>query len=279
MSDQQALKFKKLVEVCLETKNYVKIAAITLAMIKNEVNSHAVTYDLSVNPDASIQEMMAHTNTILKVKFGISPYNESMITQIKLIENLMEKGKGNIPIRFIKDAIAIYFEMRQISLLPFKSVGNPASNIFSKRLFSRNNKSNDESLIQQLINNELSSRETVLRSRIESGRDDNALGELQKISILKESLTANKKKKIGLNDSSMTQDQRYFLFFAQSKAYPLLGMFFMLFFLSLLILTQMILNLELLAPLGSFFLMFAAASAISLYLYGLTKKKVITNPW
>lgn len=273
MTDEQAFKFKKLVEVCVETKNYKKIAAITLAMIKNEVNSHVVTLgSLPFSPDATIHEMMSQVNSILRAKFGITPYKESMIAQITLIENLMERGKGNIPVRFIKGAISLYYDVHQISLLPFNSAAERSPTKFSKGFFSRLNKPDDDSLIQQLIKDELSSRETVLRSKIESGSDENALKELQKISYLKGSLTTNGKSKIRLNDDYMNQDQRAVLFFAQSKAYPFLGIFFLLLFLSLLVLVQMTLNLELLPSLGMFFLMFAGGSAFSFYLYNLVKK-------
>lgn len=281
MNDPQALKFKKLVELCVETKNYKKIAAITLAMIASEARSHLIALNLPLSPKASIYEMMVHINTRLKVKHGIMPYKDSIITQIKLIEKLMERGKGNIPVKFIQDAIALYFDLHQISLLPFKSIVDDSPSMFSKEkgLFSRFNQSkSNETLIQQLITDELSSRETLLRSRIEAGSDENALQELHKISCLKESLVNNKKKKIQINGLA-TQDQRYSLFFAQSKAYPLLGTFFLLTCLSVLVLTQMILNLELLTSLGTFFLMFAGASAFSLYLYFLVKKKVVQNPW
>lgn len=279
MIDEQAFKFKKLVEICVETKNYRKIAAITLAMIKNEVNSHLITLNLPLSSDASIHEMMSHVNTILREKFGIIPYKGSMITQLKLIENLMEKGKGIIPVRFIKDAISLYYDVRQISLLPFNSVTEHSPSKFSKGLISRFSQSNNESIIQKLISDELSSREKTLRSKIEVWKDENALKELQKISFLKESLTSDAKRKIRLNDRSVTQDQRYFLFFTQSKAYPFLGIFFLLAFLSILVLVQMTLNLGLLSSLGMFFLMFAGSSAFSLYLYGFIKKKVINNSW
>ena len=280
MNDQQVVKFKKLIEVCLETENYKKIAVITLAMIANEIHSHLITLNLHLNSDASIHKMMLYVNNNLRLKFGITLYKEFMITQVKLIESLMEKGKGNIPVKFIQEAIAIYFDLLQISLLPFKSVADnsPGKYPKEKRFFSRFNQSNNESIIQQLVKDELCSRETILRSRIETGKDENALKELHKISCLKESILNDKTKKIQLNDLT-SKDQRYLLFFAQSKAYPLLGGFILLAFLSLLVLLQIILNLELLTSLGMFLLMFAGASAFSLYLYGLLKKKEVNTLW
>ena len=278
MKEQMVFKFKQLVEACLETKNYTKLAATTLLLLRNTVISHARSLQIPIRSDAYIHEMMLQVNRVLSLKSSVSPYKESMIAKIKLIESLMKKGKGKIPLRFIKDAIALYFDLQQVSIPSGKLMVDPSSSLTSKGFFSRFNKSEHESTILQLITHELSSREQLLRSRADKGKDEVAIMELQRISRLKASLTDNKSKRIQVN-GPISKDQRYLLFLAQSKTYPLFGIFFLLVTLSLLVLVQMTLNLALLAPLGTFFLMFGGGAALSFYLYSLAKSKVVSSLW
>jgi hypothetical protein len=274
VNDQKVFKFKQLIEACLETKNYIKLAATTLMLLRNTVISHTHSLQIPHKSDAYIHEIMLQVNRVLSLKSSVSMYKASMIARIKLIENLMKKGKGKIPLRFIKDATAIFFDLQQISI-PSRETMIDASNRFSfKGFFSRFNNSENESPILQLITQELSSREQSLRSRANTGKDEIAMMELQKISRLKASLTSNISKKIQIN-GPISEDQRYILFLAQSKAYPLFGMFLLFLILSLLVLVQMTLNLALLAPLGTFFLMFGGGAALSLYLYSLAKRKEV----
>ncbi len=278
MNDQKVFKFKKLVEACLETKNYVKLAATTLILLRNIVISHAHSLQIPLRSDAHIHEMMLQINRVLSFKPNASLYDESIIARIKLIENLMKKGRGEIPLRFIKDAASLYFDLQQISIPSDKLGVDPSSDLASKGLFSRFNKSKNETPIFQLITHELSSREQSLRSRVTNGKDESAMLELQRISHLKASLSSNQNKKVQVK-GPISKDQRYNLFIAQSKAYPLLGIFFLLVTLSLLVLVQMTLNFALLEPLGTFFLMFGGGAAFSLYLYSLAKRKVVNSLW
>lgn len=278
MKEQNIYKFKQLVEVCLHTKNYAKLAATTLMLLKNTVVSQAHSLQIPLKTDGYIHEMMFQVNRVSRLKSGISPYKESMITRIKLIENLMKKGKGKIPLRYIKDAIALYFDLQQVTIPSANSIIEASSGTSSKGFFSHFNKSGIESPILQLITHELSSRERTLRSRVTARGDENAMIELQKLSQLKSSLTTSSSKKIQIK-GSLSTDQRYHLFLAQSKAYPLLGVFFLLIILSLLILIQITLNLSLLSSLGIFFLMFGGGAAFSLYLYSLAKRKAVNYPW
>jgi hypothetical protein len=278
VKDQKVFKFKKLVEVCLETKNYIKLSAATLILLRNTVISHAYSLQISLRSDAHIYEIMLQIDRVLSLKSIPSIYDESMITRIKLIENLMKKGKGNIPLRFIKDAASLYFDLQQVSIPTGKLMVDPSSTLSSKGFFSRFNKSEIETPILQLITHELSSREESLRSRANNGKNESAMMELKRISRLKASLTNNTSKRVRVN-GPISKDQRYLLFITQSKAYPLYGMFFLLVTLSLLVLVQMTLNFALLAPLGTFFLMFAGGAGFSLYLYSLAKRKVVSSLW
>jgi hypothetical protein len=277
MNGQQVSKFKQLIEACIHTKNYLKLAATTLMLIRNTVISQGISLHVPLKSEAYIHEMMLQINHLLNLRNDFSPYSEAMISQIKLIEKLMEKGKGMIPLRFIKEGIVLYFDLQQVSIPSLKSIGNVSRDTSSKGLFSRLNKSTYESPIHQLISHELSSREQSLRSRMGEG-DENAMSELQRISHLKASFDTNKSKKVQIS-GSLTQDQRYLIFLAQSKAYPLLGIFFLLTTLSFLVLVQITLNLELLSTLGMFFLMFGGGAALSLYLYSLTKRKAVYGSW
>lgn len=278
MKEEEISKFKQLVEVCLDTGNYTKLAATTLILLRNCVILHARAFQIPLRFDACIYDMMFQVNRVLSLKSNFSPYKESITTRVKLIENLMKKGKGNIPLRYIKDAIALYFDLQQVKFPSIDLTINTPSSTPSRRFFSRLNKSGYDSPIQNLIAHELSSREQSVRSRIDAGGDENAIMELQRITNLKASLTHNTNKKIQLN-GSVSMDQRYLLFIAQSKAIPLLGIFFLLLTLSLLVLIQITLNFDLLASLGTFFLMFCGGAAFNLYFYSLAKKKAVTIPW
>lgn len=277
MNKQEIFKFKQLVEVCLDTKNYTKLAATTLMLLRNRVILHAHSMQIPLKSDAYIHEVMFQVNRVVSLKSSISPYKESMVIRVKLIENLMKKGKGNIPLRYIKDAITLYFDLQQVKLPSSELSIDTSGSTFSRRFFSRLNKSGYESPIQNLIAHELSSREQSLRSRVDIGGDENAIMELQRISHLKASLTNNPNKKIQLN-GPVSMDQRYLLFLAQSKAIPLLGIFFLLITLSLLELLQITLNLDLLTSLGTFFLMFSGGAMFNLYLYSLAKRKAVNIP-
>jgi hypothetical protein len=277
VNKQEIFKFKQLVEVCLDTKNYTKLAATTLMLLRSIVISHAYAFQIALKTDAYIYEMMIHLNRVLKLKSNISPYKEFIITRIKLIENLIKKGKGNIPLRYIKDAIILVFDLEQVILPSSEFAINTSSSMSSRKFFFGFNKSGNESPIQNLINHELSSRERSLRSRVESEGDENAIMELQRIADLKASLTNNTNKKVQIN-GLVSRDQRYLLFIAQSKSIPLLGIFFLLVTLSLLVLIQITLNFDLLAPLGPFFLIFAGGAALNIYLYSLAKRKAVNIP-
>jgi hypothetical protein len=274
VNKQKIFKFKQLVEVCLSTKNYAKLAATTLMLLRNMVISQAHAFQIPIRSDAYIHNMMFQVNRVLSLKSNISPYKESMITRVKLIENLMKRGKGHIPLRYIKDAIGLYFDLQQVSLPSSELTINTSSRTSSRRFFLGFNKSGNESPIQDLIAHELSSREKSLRSRLDVGGDENAFMELQRMSHLRAFLTNNANKKDQLN-GPVSMDQRYLLFLAQSKAIPLLGIFFLLTTLSLLVLIQITLNFDLMAPLGTFFLMFCGGAALNLYLYSLAKRKAV----
>ena len=276
MKDQLLLKFQELVEICLESGNHSKISATTLVLLNNIITSHALSLHISTKPDAFIYERMLQINHVMSFKMGYFLYKEEMINQIKLIERLMEKGKGEIPKKFIKKAIRLYFQIQEVSIPQLESnFENEAKKTFNKGIFHFN-KSREESPIQKLINYELSSRERTVRAQMDRGKKNEAILELQKIASLKASIMANNRKKMKLT-TNLSDEQRYFWFQSQSKVYPLLGVFLLLTTFSLLILMQLVANLELLASLGTFFLLFSGSGIFSLYLYIKIKQKVVIN--
>jgi hypothetical protein len=120
MSEQlDDLKLKKLVELCLRTLNYKKLAVVVFTLISNRMDEIGV--NLGIKPrnkdkGEKIYSYMSMINEILQINFNISLFEEEMIETIRRIEIIFLRKRGELSKPQIKSIFAYYYKLRQLEV-------------------------------------------------------------------------------------------------------------------------------------------------------------------
>ncbi len=205
MSEQlNDLKLRKLVELCLKTLNYKKIAVVGFTLISNRMDEIGVNLGMKPrNKDKGekIYNYMMMINEILQMNFNFSLFKEEMIENIRRIEILFLRKRGELSKPHVKSIFSNYYELRQLEVPNVFQVINhqdlaqiPKLKLYSFLSGKKEDKHQDGmySLIQQKIIEE----ECQIKKQLQSQFDPESFEKMLQLKSLRNSLDRHKSGKI-----------------------------------------------------------------------------------
>ena len=112
-------KLKELVQLCMETQNYKKIAVVGFTSLSNQIDEIAIKLGVRQrNKDRGekLFEYMMLINDIFQENFKIPIFKNEIIQKLHEIELIFLKAQGNIPLESIRQILRIYYELRAKSI-------------------------------------------------------------------------------------------------------------------------------------------------------------------
>lgn len=180
MTDTIEPKFKILVERCILSGNYAKLSATTLQLISNQADLMGIKLGIGRrNPrkDEFIHHFLERINRyIIHLEIDLIP--DDMIKRSKVIETLFSKSKGNLPKTYLKDAIALYYDIQKIRIPEMNRFTRALrrkdySNTRSFNLFSRKPRYGSSSMVRELLLTDIEKRERELRHQLKNSKGMN----------------------------------------------------------------------------------------------------------
>ncbi len=173
-------KFETLVEKCIMTGNHAKLSATTLHLISNQADVMGIKLGIgSRNPreDEFIHHFLERINRYI-VHLGIELIPDDIIMRIKMVEALFSKSRGNLPKTYLKDAIALYYDIQKIKIPEIdgftrilRTQGNSDTKSFN--MFSRRPQNASSSMVRDLLMDEIEKREREFQNQLKNSKEIN----------------------------------------------------------------------------------------------------------
>jgi len=109
------LKLKKLVELCLETSNYKKLAVVGFTLISNRLDEIGIRLGIksrNKTQGEKVYEYMTIINEILYNNFTLTLFQNQMLDNLRKIEILFLRKRGDLSLPFVKQIIGYYYDLR-----------------------------------------------------------------------------------------------------------------------------------------------------------------------
>ncbi|MBY9003438.1 MAG: hypothetical protein KGD73_05665 [Candidatus Lokiarchaeota archaeon] len=199
-------KYETLVEKCIMTGNHSKLSATTLHLISNHADLMGIKLGIGRrNPrkEEFIHYFLERINRYI-VHLGINLIPADMIKRVKIVETLFSKSKGNLPKTYLKDAIALYYDIRKIQIPEMDRFTRALrrhdySNTRSFNLFSKKPRNGPSStMVRDLLMTEIEKRERELRYQFQNskGMNEQVLETSLQLKNIKSALNYNDSRKI-----------------------------------------------------------------------------------
>jgi hypothetical protein len=172
-SAQLNSQLKRLIQVCKDSKNFVKLSVIIYSLTSNKLNEIGIKIGLrprNTKENETIHEYMTILNEILKNNIEIKLFNKNTIIKIKEIETNFLRKKGNIHIRYIRELVSFYYNLHKIDLpniykefKPNAGIHSNINNLFS--LFSprRNDHNQNGAAFHSLMLQKIKEKESLIQ--------------------------------------------------------------------------------------------------------------------
>ena len=205
------LKLRSLIHACKASGNFKKLSVVGFILTSNMIDE--ISIKLGMRPrrkkeQEKLFEYLYIVNEVFEKNLQITIFQPELIDSMKEVELLFMKGRGELPYEYIKQLIALYYELRKFevpnlhkgmsgeSLFENSSMGT--LNFFSRQ--SKSNKKNDNKfkpILQHTINQKERQIQAKLNKRLTQSDFEMAI-QLRKI---KKSLDKTGKQKIILQGS------------------------------------------------------------------------------
>ena len=272
-------KYETLVEKCIMTGNHAKLSATTLHLISNQADVIGIKLGIGRrNPrkDEFIHHFLERLNRYI-IHLGINLIPAEMIKRIKIIETLFSKSRGNLPKTYLKDAIALYYDIRKIRIPEMDQFTRALrrqdySNTRSFNLFSRSPRNDSSSMVRDLLFDEIEKREREVFSQLQEGINEDVLETALQLKNIRSTLTRNDNRKIPIQ--GRLKDNPYYLASKNGSGWlVVLGFIIMLGVFETLLIAETIILPNSLEAVGMLMLFFLVSILLLGYLYYNTMKK------
>jgi len=198
-------KFENLVERCIMSGNHAKLSATTLQLINNYVDMMGIKLEIGrrdPRKDEFIHYFLERINRYID-HLGINLIPADMIKRVKIMETLFFKSNGNLPKNHLKDAIALYYEIRKIRIPEINNFTRTLrrqdySNTRSFNLFSRKTRNDSSSMVRDLLIDEIEKRERELHFHLQNGMNEDVLETSLQLKKIRSALNHNDNRKISV---------------------------------------------------------------------------------
>lgn len=241
-------KLKNLIKLCTATQNYKKLAVVGFILVSNTVDEISSSLGIRARKKKESEHVFAYlqfVNDAFYELLQLTIIPAEIIEELKLIELLFLKLRGDIPLDHIKDLYEIYFELRKIEVPNvYKSYGMDDIHQYSDlNLFlslTRNTQKKKPDNIRQFLAHSISQKEHDLRKSIDGKMDKDSIEQAIMLHKLKTSLTSKTTGRIKTSGKLQT-NIFYQLSQQQSLKYILLGGIILFIMLSIVVIWETIL--------------------------------------
>lgn len=204
MLDSMDFKFETLVERCIMSGNHAKLSATTLQLISSHADVMGIKLGIGRRNPRKVEFIHHFLERINRyiVHLGIDLIPADMIKRVKIIETLFSKSRGNLPKTYLKDAIALYYDIRKIQIPEMDRFTRVLrrqdySNTRSFNLFSRKPRNDSSSsMVRDLLYAEIEKRQREVRYQLQKGLNEEVLESSLQLKIIKSALKQNDSRKI-----------------------------------------------------------------------------------
>lgn len=277
------LKLKRLIQACKETGNFKKLAVVGFISASNLVDEIALKLGMRPRKREKNKELlfeyMTAVNDIFERNLQIQIFNKETIANIKEIELLFLRNRGEIPYNHIKKLIFIYYELRKIEV-PNLYKGMTGEKYFeSSNLYMLNigprgmrQKKDHSSKFKPMLLQKIREQERVLQNNLNKKLDQTSIERAIFLKNIKESLNRGNDNRItfqGTLKDNMDFGQVKNIFIK----YSLLGIAFLFLCLGGLIAVEMFLYPNTMPVLSNLLLIFFGIVIIIIFSYKSFNKK------
>ena len=205
------LKLKRLIQLCKETRNYKKLAVVSLVLTSNAVDEIGIKLGMRPREKKSsekIFEYMELANKVFRVNFSVNVFRLELIDILKKIELLFLKMEGEISLDYVKELFDIYYELRKLEVPNLHD--NINSEVINKNrtisLFSflsgdRNGKGKEKSKFNPILLHKFKEEEEALQYQLNNRFDKNSFEKILQIKTIRKSIERKKGGKIVISGS------------------------------------------------------------------------------
>jgi hypothetical protein len=169
-------KLRSLIQACQVTGNYKKLSVVGFILTSNIIDE--ISIKLGMRPrlkkeQEKLFEYLYLVNEVFEKNLQITIFPPDLVDSLKEVELLFLKGRGDLPYEYIKQLIALYYELRKFEIpnLYKGMVGEDflnSSSMGTLNFFSRNHKSSkkNENKFKPILKHTINQREKLIRAKL-----------------------------------------------------------------------------------------------------------------
>ncbi|TXT65420.1 MAG: hypothetical protein BAJALOKI1v1_430011 [Promethearchaeota archaeon] len=316
-NNETILKLCKLIEICKITQNYGKLTQTLYILLSNQANeigirlgfpprshpkyssTHSTLTTTQFNAKShtfresrnnlipSIYNYYLKINNIMAQNIDFELFPAELLRNVKKIELLYHKSKGNLPLAYLSQMIEIYFELKKIELpnlykkikrekierisdlqLFSSFVSKDSSQASQKKLLRNKGKEQNNNIdgIKPLILFQLKKKEQSLRTQLKESYDPTLVEDMLLLKQIKQSFKNNDSSKITIK-SSLAESISYQKSISSLFGYLLLGICIFSIFMVVNMFSVVFTNPIMLSAVGIFLLLFSGLAIFFFYIY------------
>jgi len=268
-------KLEDLIRICKRTNNYKKIAAVGFTLLSNQANEIGMKLGMRPrNKDAgeTLHEYLVKILMFLKTNFQITLIDEDYLLKLNKSERLFIKKRGNLPMNYISDVFALYYELQKIEIPDLgkhisEDTISSLSNIqFYSSVINPSKKKGNEDITYKLMIHQINKKEKALASKLQEQYDPNMFERAIMLKSVKSSLENDRSSKISIR-GTLKDNLLYKNSIPDIIGYFLLGIFSILCGIGIVILFEIITFPFLASNLSLFILLLFVCAGLFFYIY------------
>ena len=205
------LKLKRLIQLCKETRNHKKLAVVSFVLTSNAVDAIGIKLGMrsrEKRAEENIFEYMELVNKIFKVNFKVNVFRPELIEVLKRIELLFLKKEGELRFEYVKEVLAVYYELRKLEVPNLHdSINsevidkNRTMSLFSFLSGGRSGRGKEKSAFNPILLRKFKEEEEALQYQVNKQFDKKAFEKILQLKTIRKGLERKKGGKIVISGS------------------------------------------------------------------------------
>jgi len=205
------LKLKRLIQLCIETKNYKKLAVVSFVLASNAIDEIGIKLGMrprEKNADEKIFEYMELVNKIFSINFRIKIFRPEVIETLSQIELLFLKKEGDLGLDHIREVFDIYYELRKLEVPNLHENinsdildGNRSISMFSFLSGGQNSRNKKEGAFNPILLHKFREEEKALQIQLEKEFDKETFEKILHLKTIRKNMEHRSKGKIVISGS------------------------------------------------------------------------------
>ncbi|MFX1448991.1 MAG: hypothetical protein ACFFCG_12825 [Promethearchaeota archaeon] len=204
------LKLKRLIQLCMETQNYKKLAVVCFILTSNTIDEIGIKLGMrprEKNSGEKIFEYMELVNKIFSLNFRIKVFKSEVIENLSQIELLFLKKEGDLGLEHIREVFDIYYELRKLEVPNLHE--NINSDILDRNrsismfsaLSGQNSRSKKDGAFNPILLHKFKEEEKALQIQLEKEFDKELFEKMLHLKTIRKNIEQRSKGKIIISGS------------------------------------------------------------------------------